>query len=387
MKICFVCSEYPPGAHGGIGSVTRVLGRALARAGHQVRVAGLYTQAAPEQDDDNGVRVFRMKAPAHRLGWMAARRDLFRLIRQWAEHGEVDIVEVPDWEGGAAGWRALPVPVVSRLHGSLTYFCSEMSQPVPRLASWLERRSWHRSDFPCSTSNYTARRTAQLLGPHRREVEVLYNPVEIQPRPEPVPRNPNLVVYTGTLAAKKGIIQLIQAWPEVVAARPRSELHIYGKDQRVAGSGSMREHLLSLLPAGVAASVRFHGHVPREELRNVLGTSALAVFPSYSEAFAVAPMEAMAESCPVVFTTRASGPELISDGVDGLLVDPDNIPSIAAAILRLLWDRSFAAAVGSAGRARVEQCFSTDVLVPRNEQFYQRCIDNFNLTCPRLLQN
>ncbi|MCC7495980.1 MAG: glycosyltransferase family 4 protein [Bryobacterales bacterium] len=386
MKICFLCSEYPPGRHGGIGSVTRVLGRALASAGHQVRVIGCYPESLPERDNDHGVEIYRMPLGAGRFSWLTARRDLFRQISRWARNGEIDVVEVPDWEGGAAGWSSLPVPVVSRLHGSLTYFCSEMSQPADRLTSWLERRSWRRSDFSCSTSNYTARRTTQLMGSHRSGVEVLYNPVEIDSIPRQQQRDTHRVVYAGTLTAKKGIVQLIKAWPIVAAAHPKAELHVYGKDQRPSAGASMQEWLTSLLPGSAVASVSFHGHVPREDVQSALRSCALAVFPSYSEAFALAPMEAMAEGCPVVYTTRASGPELITDGADGLLVDPDDVPGIARVILRLLHDREFAARTGAAGRLRVASSFSTDVLVPRNEYFYQSCIDRFKTTCHQHLQ-
>src|SRR5215831_17842369 len=97
MRICFVCCEYPPAPHGGIGSVTRVLGRSLAATGHEVRAVGLYPELgmAPEEFDGD-VHIWRIPMPAGRLGWTRGRRELFQTVSRWVERGEVDIVEVPD---------------------------------------------------------------------------------------------------------------------------------------------------------------------------------------------------------------------------------------------------------------------------------------------------
>jgi glycosyltransferase involved in cell wall biosynthesis len=106
-------------------------------------------------------------------------------------------------------------------------------------------------------------------------------------------------------------------------------------------------------------------------------TAGAAVFPSYAEAFAVAPLEAMAAGCPTIFTQRGSGPELLTHGREGLLVDPDNSGDIAESILRLLRNPSFAQEIGEAGRARIQQVFSIDRLVSQNVAFYERCVSDF----------
>ena len=72
MNICFVCSEYPPGPHGGIGTMTQVLGRAFARDGHQVRVVGVYPEwyGEPDVEEDHGVQVLRLRERKQPLGWV-----------------------------------------------------------------------------------------------------------------------------------------------------------------------------------------------------------------------------------------------------------------------------------------------------------------------------
>jgi glycogen synthase len=378
MKICFICGEYPPGLHGGIGTMTQVLGQSLASQGHDVRVIGVYPadHHAPEFEVDGGVRVWRLHDSNYTGGWIAARIRLYRKVAGWVRAGQVDVVEVPDYHGWAAGWKKLAAPVIVRLHGSLTYFATELRQPVDRMGYWLERASLRRGDYVCSVSEYTSKLTEQLFNVAFDSAPILYNPVELVPDLPGVPRARNRVVFSGTLTGKKGVVSLIKAWTMVVKSRPDAELHIFGKDARADDGRSMQTVLSSLLN-GARASVHFHGHVPRQKLLDAYRTSGVAVFPSRAEAFAIAPLEAMASGCPTIYSSRGSGPELLEHGRQGLLIDPDEPEQIAEAILRVQTDLSFAQALGEAGRARVLERFSLDNLTAQNIAFYNRCTSDF----------
>ncbi len=379
MKICFVCCEYPPAPHGGIGSMTQVLGRALVAAGHEVRVIGIYPSldGLAEAEDDGGIGVYRLQRPGGRFGWTRGRRLLFERIARWVERGETDLVEVPDWEGYAACWPSLAAPVVTRLHGSITYFTREMEEPLDWPAYCLEAASFHRADYCCSTSAYTAYRTARLFGSRLRPVSVLFNPVDVPVETPPWSRDCRRVVYAGTLTAKKGVVSLIRSWPRVALSRPDAELHLFGKDAGAPDGGPMRDLLVSLLPEECAVSVHFHGHCNRERLQSEFRACRLAVFPSFAEAFSLAPMEAMAEGCPVICSARCSGPELIEHGVNGLLIDPGSPAQIGDAILRLLNDDAGCERLGAAGRRTVADRFSSGVIAARNEEFYRACVSRY----------
>lgn len=380
MNICFVCNEYPPGAHGGLGTFTRVLGRALVKAGHGVRVTGCYpaSYGGEAHERDEGVDVWRHAEPAGRLGWIAARHAVYRQVAGWARAGEVDVVEVADWFGPAAGWPRLPVPVVARLNGSATFFAGELKRPVGRMAFALERASLRRVDDWSSASAFTAERTRALFKLSRPPATILYNPVEPpDTAAETVVRSATRVVFTGTLTAKKGVVSLIRAWPAVLAAVPGAELHLYGKDAAADGGGSMREFLSQQLASSGTGGVTFHGHVAREAIFAALQRARAAVFPSYAEAFGIAPFEAMVRGCPTIYTAREPGPELVRDGIDGLLVNPDDPDAIAAAILRLLRNDELAAGLGEQGRRRVLERYSSTVMLPQNEAFFARAVAEF----------
>jgi glycosyltransferase involved in cell wall biosynthesis len=377
VNICFICSEYPPGPHGGTGTFTQTIARALALAGHRVRVVGVHHRdyPAPDYQLDGEVQVWRLREPGRRGGWILARRELYRTIKRWSAEGEVDVVEAPDHEGWFAGWPALPVPIVQRAGGAYSYFAHELGQEIASHLYYLEKWSYHRCDAWIAKSLYTAAITARLFKLRAAPNAVLYNPVKFPETVSPFESRPkDQVVFTGTLTFKKGVIHLIDAWPLVRKHRPLAELHIYGKDSRSPNGGSMQEYLKSRLPLEHQSSVQFHGHVDRELLFDALSSARVGVFPSFSEGFAWAPLEAMAHGCPTVYTRLGSGPELIRDGREGILVSPDKPEQIASAIISLLEDDALSKQLGEAGRLRVQERFTMERLLPLNEGFYTNLI-------------
>jgi glycosyltransferase involved in cell wall biosynthesis len=358
--------------------MTQVLARALVRSGHEVRSVGVYPPGygGPENQEDQGVQVLRLQEREHRLGWLASRYQLFKTVSQWVRAGLVDVIEVPDYQGLAAGWKRLQVPVVTRLHGSLTYFASELNHPIDNLSYWLERASLRRADYIASVCRYTAKVTEKLFKVPMQSAEILFNPVETFAGEADISRVHNRVIFSGTLTPKKGVVSLIKAWPLVIKAAPSAELHIFGKDGRAIDGSSMQHSLCSMLN-GDRGSVHFHGHVARQQLFDAYRTATAAVFPSYAEAFAVAPLEAMSAGCPTIFSERGSGPELLTHEREGLLVDPDKPENIAESILSILRNPSFAQKIGEAGRTRVQQIFSIDSMLSQNVAFYERCVREF----------
>ena len=82
MNLVYMCNEYPPGRHGGVGTFTRTLARAMAGRGHRVTVLGIYPPGQAGVTTDQGVRVVRLphtRAPG--LGFFAHGRALREALR------------------------------------------------------------------------------------------------------------------------------------------------------------------------------------------------------------------------------------------------------------------------------------------------------------------
>ena len=85
-------------------------------------------------------------------------------------------------------------------------------------------------------------------------------------------------------------------------------------------------------------------------------------------------MEAMAAARPIVATAVGGTPELVQDGLHGLLVPPERPEELAASILELVADPARGARLGAAARVRVEECFGVDALVARIDRLYESLI-------------
>jgi len=379
VRVCFLCSEFPPAPHGGIGTFVRTLAERLHTRGHEITVLGIYQPPfdLPRQESIGGVHVIRLPMPRGPFAALLKSAVLSSRVRTLVRENWVDLIETPDWQGVTALWPRIEVPVVLRVHGNHGCVTSRDGGHIGRWQWWCERRSTERATFLCAVSAYAGEGVLSGFNLMRRDLTVIHNGVELR-RFVPIDeRRVGQVVFSGTLAQGKGVLTLTRAWREVIRTKPSAVLHVYGKDSIGPYGRQMSEEMRDAAGADAARSIVFHGHVPWEELSTALDQARVAVFPSFSEAFSLAPLEAMAGGCPTISTKRASGPEMIEDGRDGLLVDPAAPDDIARAIISLLSNDVLSRAVGRGGYERVRRDFSIEDLTKVNEEYYRECIRSF----------
>ncbi len=119
---------------------------------------------------------------------------------------------------------------------------------------------------------------------------------------------------------------------------------------------------------GIAGRVVFTGR--RDDVPAVTAALDVAVLPSYREALGLTILEAMALSRPVVASNVGGIPEMVEDGVTGLLVPPRDPESLAAAIVRLLRDHPLADMLARAGHDLVHERFCIELMVDAVERIY-----------------
>lgn len=168
----------------------------------------------------------------------------------------------------------------------------------------------------------------------------------------------------GSLISLKGHWDLLHGMRRVVASVPRAVCV-------VVGDGPQRQMLEQ-----EANRLRLNGHVRfagalEDELRNaVLHLSCVVVLPSLLEGLSVTLLEAMALAKPVVATNVRGNPEVVEDGITGLLVPPRDPEALASAISRLLSNETLAARLGQDGQRRFQERFSLEQMLQRLEAVY-----------------
>ena len=155
---------------------------------------------------------------------------------------------------------------------------------------------------------------------------------------------------------------LFHAFAEIAPMRPDVDLLL-------VGDGSLREALEQLAEElGIGARVQFLG--VRNDVASLLAASDVFTLTSVSEAASITLLEAMASGLPVVVTNVGGNPEIVRDGVDGLLAPRGDSHAIAAALLRVLDDGRLAFSMGQSGAERVRTQFRLDDTVERYYRLY-----------------
>jgi glycosyltransferase involved in cell wall biosynthesis len=362
MKICLASSLYPPLIQGGAEIYVGRLARALAEE-HQVIVVTTEPgfHVAPRREvAPNGVIVYRI-APLNvghvtRLPHQLLPQAAFRAIDFYhpqvaAGMSEIirgerpDVIHLHNWVGLslAALMSSVPssaphIPVAMTLHDyGLCCIYADLRHPDghgcgPRLTcrvlSTLNRKLTARVGLAISPSAYTLERH-QARGFFRRaDRQVLPNGLEPEigfARDVGGSRTTFDILYMGRVQGYKGPDVLIRAFRRLTDKSLR--LHI-------AGAGPALDVCRSL--AAGDPRIRFYGFVDGAERIRLLSTADCVVLPSLWPENAPVTIQEAFQSGPVVIASRIGGiPEMVRDGVNGLLVEPGDESGIAAAVERL----------------------------------------------------
>lgn len=201
------------------------------------------------------------------------------------------------------------------------------------------------------------------------ELEIVPNGVDVErfarggPRPEGLPEG-RLVLWVNRLDRQKAFPIAVRAFALLTAEL--EDVHLV-----VAGDGRDRD-ATQLLSDADRRRLLMLGSVSHDRLPAYHAAADAFVSPATGqESFGIVLVEAMAAGVPVVASNIPGYREVVRDGVDGLLVAPNDPDSLARALLRVLREPELASALARAGRERAAT-FSWEVVAPRIEAIYGR---------------
>jgi glycosyltransferase involved in cell wall biosynthesis len=262
--------------------------------------------------------------------------------------------------GRLAGLTGIPTPIV---------ICSERTMAME--SEWRYRvNRWTIGLVDCviAVSANVRDFCISHIGLPAEKLVVIYNGVALPTDPLPsrreartglgLPHDGPVIGAVTRLDPVKGVDSLIRALAKVS-----------GGILVIIGDGPERATLEALAnDLGVAGRIRWVGH--RRDVPCLLPALDVLVQPSLHEGLPNAILEAMAARLPVVATAVGGTPEVVVDGVTGMLVPPRDPQALAAAVTALLRDPDLRRKMGRAGREQVERRFSIEETVRRTEELY-----------------
>ncbi|HJY12887.1 MAG TPA: glycosyltransferase family 4 protein, partial [Flavobacterium sp.] len=237
-----------------------------------------------------------------------------------------------------------------------------------------EKRSFKKSDGFIAISKFVKEHTEKYLSYNNKPIVYISNPIDTNFfKPMVGNEIENRIVFAGTVCEKKGIRQLIQAFPLVKKEFPNATLEIYGRDWFFPNGNSYMQMLKEKeLPqlGEIVKDIHFHGSVPYTNIPLIYAEAAVCVFPSHMETQGLVAPEAMAMEKAVVFTKLGPGPEAIEEYKTGLLCDPHNPRDIAEKIIWIFSNKEKAKQLSKAARAFVCIKYALDIIINQNILFF-----------------
>ena len=371
------------------------LNRELVRRGHSVTVLVPHAPGAAVEESVKGVRIrrFRYFAPASaqrlcynggilpnlRTSWIARANLPFFVVAQACAvaravaFGSFDVIH-SHWlvtsglmgalVGGPAG-----LPLVVTAHGSDVFTESRLFKALDR---WVLDR--------CCVCTANSRRSGEMVSRLNPKARIEPVPMGVFPERygkhlasaatrEALGNGRPQILFVGRFSRNKGVADLIRAMPMITAEMPGARLG-------VVGFGPDEERLRSIITSeGMTDRVILVGRASRDEIPGHLASADLLVLPSVRvEGLGVVLLEAQASGTPVVGTDVGGIPDIIKDGITGLLCRSQDPSDLASACLRMLQDDDLRLRTTRNGRQLVTEGFSWDRIGGLLEKILLDCV-------------
>ncbi|WP_353844896.1 glycosyltransferase family 4 protein [Rhizobium sp. CSW-27] len=225
------------------------------------------------------------------------------------------------------------------------------NDPVYRAKRWYEPMLLKAVSMVASVSRYTAEIMSREFSVDPAKFRLFPNAVDAPVGEDDVARDPEPVVLCVTRMALhdhgKNVDKLLHAFKLVLERRPAARLEI-------VGDGVLKPELVALADSlDIASAVTFHGRVSDAVLDECYRRACCFVLPSSKEGFGIVYLEAWKYGLPVICSNQGASREVVTDQVDGFVIDPSDIAGLAAALETLLTDPQKSAAMGEAGKQKL----------------------------------
>jgi glycosyltransferase involved in cell wall biosynthesis len=326
----------------------------------------------PMEKIADNIRYHALHVP--KSGWMrTAYQGCIRATRKKLREIQPDIVHGQGTERDCALSAVLSgFPNVLTIHGNMRFMAKIENAKLFsywRFAAWLEAFSLPRADGIVCITNYTRDAVAELA----KRTWVVPNAVDesfFEVQSQINPSGPPAILCVGYICPRKNQNAFIRAL-DPLAAKQKLRLVFAGE------FGHDDPYALEFFELIRARSWCEHiGFINREKLKSHLSRATLLALPSLEDNCPMAVLEAAATNVPVIAARVGGVPDLIEDGKNGLLFDPQNATEILAAAEKMLLQPEWARALAAEANRRACERFHPAVIARRHLEIYREVLNN-----------
>jgi glycosyltransferase involved in cell wall biosynthesis len=176
------------------------------------------------------------------------------------------------------------------------------------------------------------------------------------------------IVYAGVLIPRKGVHHLVSAFYQVLQNHRDARLILIGREENKNYAAGLKEQIKM---AGLNSRVQFIGELSQVELSRHIQQASVFVLPSYSEGLPRVVFEAMAAGLPVIASVVSGIPDVVQDGVTGLLVPPGDEVALAEKMRWILEHPGDAEEMGARAHRFAQRFFSTEAYIDSYRQIIE----------------
>jgi glycosyltransferase involved in cell wall biosynthesis len=295
------------------------------------------------------------------------------------------LLEIEESFGAAWFVRLLTnIPVVVRLHGP--WFLNGAALGVPIDARYVRRGRAEKKAI--SSADGVTSPSRDVLDSVRSTYDIPLSNAVVIPNPSPaVPverrwtlsgSDRNSVLFVGRFDRHKGGDLVIDAFNLIAEACPESRLIFVGPDRGFKSDSGvvfkLSEYLQDHVPIGIRHRIDVKGSLPAHKIESLRRASHVTVMASRYENCSYALLEALSYGCPTVASAAGGNPEILQDGVTGLLFASGNSASLAEKVIDLLKNPDKATALGQAAAQDMRERFSPQRLAGETWAYYERIL-------------
>lgn len=398
MHIVLVCREYIGSLRaGGIASYLEEISRAYINLGHKVTIvtASEDTRQDSIEEISSSFKIIRIKGGdfinpkiehqnlVNRFRFLYRFRSYRKRLRNIITSiANVDIIEVPDYGAEGLYLQNIGIPVVLRLHTPLLLDIRTLRKYTPsffNLSSYINAKA---ETLIFKNAKYISSCSSALLAWVRENLQVLprltsivHNPINVNMDDLAVNTNKNndlIVFYGGTICETKGVGDLIDACKIIRDQGIDIKLELAGK------GGDFYSFIKRKAIKNNWTWISFLGKISRKEMFNRYVNATICCFPSWWDNMPMVCLESMAVGAIVIASSSGGAKEIITDSINGFIVERKNPILLAKCIQRVLsLDKKTLSNISINAKQRIQTNFNSQLIARQMIIFYQKVISDY----------